>query len=186
MFRVFGWFGVFCLWCSLAWAADEGRLVATYRLGPADLAQLSSTTVWVSNDQLLARSHVPYTQVISVSGQALNDGFLSIAALAGWKVSPTEIKSFELKGLAVTSAKAGEAVSLSSTTTIHVKDDKPIWTTYTTQKAHNMRIDEVRIEVWENRKADGGFSLGYYLVRFFGGLVFLGLLWWVKRTWFSD
>ena len=124
----------------------------------------------------------PYTIVLVLTGTARADGDVSTMWQAGWMLEDGVQKLQLLSGAAQSGVKAGQKVTITKAAPPGRFDDaKTVSPVLAMVKAQNITIESVQMQVWSGIGQATGiekfFSAGWLLL----GLVFLAVVWWLRR-----
>jgi hypothetical protein len=136
---------------------------------------------WLAPEMPAPSEGNPYRLVVRVAGTALSDGDAASLWTAGWSEGG-QMRVLPVTGTLKSGAKAGERVELvGASGPVSFKEDHTRVPALSFQGAQNLRIDEVRFEVW------GGVGKATFVERLWAwspllvGVVFLGLFLWWRR-----
>lgn len=149
-------------------------------------ALMADTVEWVGPPTAVGPGQNPYRLVLRVRGQALADGDVASLWLAGWRLpSPdggTQERIDPVTGVTRAGVRAGEPltfVAASGGSTF--KTDRTALPFVGLVNLRNLRIDEVRVEVWQGVAAPHWRETLLSLPALGVGLVMLLLVWWWRR-----
>lgn len=164
-------------------AADLARLLQfqtrMQREGKPNTGLLAATEKWAAEVLFTTPKDNPYTLVVRVRGVALADGPVSSRWQTAWGLEDGSSRNSLLPELVKAGTRAGESVELVGVSPpISFKEVRKVAPIVEFMALHNLRMDEVRVEVWSGLRKTSwleGLGAGIPLLT---GLVFLGLFWW--------
>jgi len=136
---------------------------------------------WMAPEMPAPSEGNPYRLVVRVEGTALSDGDAGSLWTAGWAENG-QTRVFPVSGALKSGAKAGERIELvGASGPVSFKEDRSRVPALSFQGTQNLRIDQVKFEVW------GGIGKSSFVERLWAfspllvGVVFLGLFVWWRR-----
>jgi hypothetical protein len=142
---------------------------------------------WRGPEQPCIKANNPYTLVIRLKGKAIDAGAASSLWLAGWQYVDSNGaetgRQNPVTGLSEPKAAAGQQLSLvSGAGPVSVSDDRLMTPVISLQRAENLQIDAVTVEIWTGLAPTGAAQLFLSLQWLWIGLAMLGVWWfWVRR-----
>ena len=136
---------------------------------------------WMGPEMPAPTEGNPYRLVVRVAGTALADGDAGSLWTAGWSENG-QTRVFPVSGTVQSGVKAGERIELvGASGPVSFKEDHSRVPALSFQGTQNLRIDQVKFEVW------GGVGKTTLVERLWAfspllvGVVFLGLFLWWRR-----
>lgn len=145
------------------------------------------SVTWRGPAQPCVMANNPYTLVIRLKGKAIDGGAASSLWLAGWQYVDSNGaeggRQNPVTGLSESKATAGQALSLvSGSGPFSVKEDRLMTPVISLERAENLQIEGVTVEVWAGLAPTGAAQLFLSLQWLWIGLAMLGVWWfWVRR-----
>lgn len=143
---------------------------------------LASTEKWAAPAfDAPARSN-PYTQVVRVRGVALADGDVSSRWQTAWGLPDGTARGTLLPELVQRGVRAGQVVELVGVSPpTSFKEDRRVEPIVEFMAMNNLRIDDVRVEVWSGMRKTSWLQGGGAAVPLLVGVVFLAGVLWLRR-----
>ncbi|MBH1978242.1 MAG: hypothetical protein I8H67_07730 [Comamonadaceae bacterium] len=192
-------------WAQAEEAAGQWglRLLKTYDLPPEAVARflqyqeknaqagpaaaqpgepLAGAQAWQGSDIDLTTDGSPYTLVIKATGVALADGDAGTRLQLGW-VLDGSLHKVLLPEMAQKNARGGQTVELvGASLPVTLKADRKAAPVIEFNTAHNLRLQDMRIEVWSGMRPSSPIELLMGWVPILLGVAALTFVWWARRN----
>ena len=145
-------------------------------------ALMADTAGWIGQPFTADTSTNPYTIVLTLTGTARADGDMASMWQAGWMLEDGMQKLQLLTGVAQSGVKAGQRITLTrAAPPSRFEDPKTVSPVLAMVSAQNIIIESAEMQLWSGFGQSGWLEKFFSLGGLFTGLVFLAVVWWMRR-----
>jgi hypothetical protein len=150
---------------------------------PIEAAQNADTVGWKGTPIKGEPSGSPYTLVLSLRGTALADGDATSMWQLGWGKDDDKESLSLLAGVGQTKVKAGQTITVTAAAKSgHFETPKTVVPIAKLVNLKNFKLESAEIQVWSGFGQTGWRSYFFPMLGAFLGLVFLGVVLWMRRV----